>query len=75
MPVRAPQEPAVMTRAYKRGACWYVEGVVQRNGTWLKAAFTAYAPDIEHMSPEKFREFAERTLPSVTEDKSWEHSM
>lgn len=64
-----------MTRAYKRGACWYVEGVVFRNGAWMKAAFTAHAPDVEHMNPAEFREFAERTLPSVTEDRPWEHEM
>ena len=66
-----PTETVVMTRSFKRGPCWYVEGRVLVGGEWRNAAFTAHAPDVESMSREEFQAFALRNLPEVTEDKSW----
>ena len=62
----------VLTRAYKRGACWYVEGRVNKGRGWMSAAFTAHAPDVEHMTRAEFEAFAIRQLPNVTEDNDWE---
>lgn len=65
------QPDAVITRVYERHACWYVEGRVKGRDGWLKASFTAYKPDVEHMTRQEFEAFAVRNLPLVTEDKQW----
>ena len=68
------QDEVVVTRAYKRRECWFVEGRVLKKDRWLKAAFTVVAADVEHLSRDEFQEFARRQLPEVTEDKSWDVS-
>lgn len=57
-----------MLRAFKRGACWTVEGKVLKHGQWLTASFTVLAQDVEHMSRAEFTAFAERRLPECSED-------
>lgn len=64
-------EPVRITRVNKRGECFHVEGVVKRRGTWLKAAFTAHASDVEHMHRDAFEAFCARQLPHMTEDVDW----
>jgi hypothetical protein len=64
-------EPVEMTRAYKKGAAWFVEGRVRRRGDWVPASFVASAVDVEHMSRDAFLAFACRQLPQVTHDKRW----
>lgn len=68
-------ELVVVTRAWKAGACWYVEGRVFKDGRWLNAAFTAHAPDVETMTREEFQGFCKRQLPNVTEDIRWQEQV
>ena len=64
-------ETAIITRAFKRGAAWQVDGKVLGPSGWLNASFVATARDVEHMSRDAFRAFALRKLPECTEDKRW----
>ena len=66
------QDEVVVTRVYERGACYFVEGRVRRDGAWLKAAFTVHKPDVFHLTRDEFYEFSKRQLPQVTEDLHWE---
>lgn len=64
-------EDVVVTRVWKKGVCWNVEGRVLKQGTWRDAAFTALAQDVEHLNRDAFHAFAIRRLPEVTEDVDW----
>ena len=69
-------DDVAVTRVIEKGPCFYVEGRVFKNGGWLDAAFTAYKPDVMHMSRDEFHAFAKRQLPHVTNDINWqEHSV
>ena len=70
----ATDESVQVTRAFKRGECWQVDGQVLRRGAWLRASFVVHASHVEHMSRDEFDAFARRQLPEVTEDKRWEIS-
>jgi hypothetical protein len=70
-----PHVEAQVTRAVKKGSCWFVEGVFKDGGQWRKAAFTMHAPDMERMSDTEFREFARRTLPDVPIEANWSEHM
>jgi hypothetical protein len=64
-------EEVVLTGCKERHACLYVDGVVRKDGRWLKAAFTVHKSDIEQMSRAEFEAFALRNLPHYTEDIDW----
>lgn len=71
----ATDQEAAITRVYERHACWYVEGYVKTPEGWRPAKFTAYKPDVAHMTREAFEAFALRNLPLVIEGTRWEDAM
>lgn len=62
---------AVITRTYKKGPCWIVEGRVNKGKGWLNASFVVHAPDVEAMTRAEFEAFSRRKLPEVAEDIDW----
>ena len=73
----APNDGDVaISRVFERFQCFFVEGHVRVPGKgWLKAAFTVSKPDVIHMDRDTFMAYCKRQLPSVTEDRPWEHQM
>lgn len=70
--MRAMPDEVAITRVSERHACLQVDGVVKKDGRWVKASFTVHKPDVLQMTNEEFRAFALRNLPHVTADIRWE---
>ena len=66
-----PVSEVVVTRVFERHQCYFVEGRVLKDGQYVDAAFTAYKPDVNHMTRDEFMEFSKRQLPHVTADIDW----
>ena len=65
-PVAEPEAHVLKTT--KRGPAYTIEGVVLKNGSWLKAGFRILASECEHLDRDAFMAMAKQNLPLATED-------
>src|SRR5262245_45041074 len=67
-----PQAPEThITEISERWGCLRVQGVVKKDGAWVKADVQVSKEGILHMSKQEFERFILRRLPEFTVDQDW----